>query len=111
MRTQHEPKLRPRMQRAIEELKHLVREHYPDATFSIERSPDNPRVIHLVATVDVPDTTEVADVVIDRMMQLQIEDKLPLFIIPVQPKERVLQMLREQEEARAERVTVPPLEP
>ena len=64
-----------------------------------------------MATVDVPDKGEGFDLVVDRMMELQIEEELPLFVIPVRPRERVLQMLREQEEARARHVTVPPLEP
>ena len=44
------------------------------------------------------------------MMQLQIEEILPLLVIPVRPRERVVQMLREQGEAPTKRVrpVVPP---
>jgi|SRR5581483_6492254 len=104
MKTEREPKLAPRMQAAIEELKGLVRERYPDATFRVTRSPENRRVMHLVATVDVEDRDEVMDVVIDRMMELQIEEKLPIFVIPVRPRERMLAMLRD----RAQRQPPPP---
>src|ERR671932_2549581 len=98
MRSEYEPKLRPRMQRAIAELKGLVQERYPDATFRVARSPEDPRSIHLVTTVDVPDTTEVVDAVIDRVLELQLQEKLPIHVIPVQPRERVLAMLKAERE-------------
>lgn len=87
------------MQAAIEELKALVRERYPDATFQVTRSPDDPRTLHLLTTVDVPDTTAVADVIIDRMMELRIQKHLPIFVVPVQPRQRALEMLRAEQQA------------
>ncbi|HZU07460.1 MAG TPA: hypothetical protein VFB73_15965 [Chloroflexota bacterium] len=105
MKTQRAPKLSPRMQAAIEELKALVRAHYPDATFRVARSPEEPGSIELIATVDAADTDAVLDVVIDRVLQFQLEDRLPIHVIPVRPRERVLAMLRE---AQAERGEAPP---
>lgn len=96
MKSEREPRVSPRMQRAVEELKGLVRERYPQATFQVTRSPDDRRSIHVVTTVDVPDTTEVVDAVLDRVLQLQIEEKLPVHVIPVRPRERALAMLRER---------------
>jgi hypothetical protein len=96
MKIQHEPKLIPRMRQAVTELENRVREQYPNAGFHVRRSTENPRIIHLMTTVDVEDRDEVMDVVIDRMMELQIEEKLPLFVIPVRPRARTLAMLREQ---------------
>jgi hypothetical protein len=99
MKTEREPKLAPRMQRALEELKGLVRERYPDATFRVTRSPEDPRSIHLMTTVDVEDTDAVLDVLIDRVMELQIEERLPIHVIPVRPRERVLAMLGAEQDA------------
>ena len=100
IRTQREPKLSPRMQAAVDELKRLVREHYPDATFRVVRSAEAPRIVHLWATVDVADIDEVLDVVIDRVTELQSEEHLPVHVIPVRPRERALEIMRQQEEAR-----------
>ncbi len=108
IRTEREPKLAPRMQTAIEELKGLVREHYPDATFHVTRNPEDPRSIHLMTIVDVPDTTEVVDAVLDRVLKMQIEEKLPVHVIPVRPRERVLAMLR-AEPATLHKDVQPPL--
>jgi hypothetical protein len=44
-------------------------------------------------------------VVTDRVLQFQLEDRLPIHVIPVRPRERVLAMLRE---AQAERGKAPP---
>ncbi len=111
MKTERAPRLAPRMQRAIEELKGLVRQHYPDASFRVTRSPEDRRVIDLMATVDVPDTDAVMDVVVDRVMQFQIEDRLPLHVIPVRPRERALAMSRAQEKERKQRVQPPAPQP
>jgi hypothetical protein len=111
MKTEREPKLAPRMQQAIEELKGLVRERYPEATFRVTRSPEDPRSIHLMTTVDVPDTTEVVDAVLDRVLDMQIEEKLPVHVIPVRPRERVLAMLRAEQEAPRKAGHMPPIQP
>jgi hypothetical protein len=109
MTTEREPKLRPRMHAAVEELKDLVPQHYPDATFRVARSPEKRRIVHLWTTVDVEDTDEVLDVVLDRVLHFQVEERLPIHVIPVRPRERVLAMLREAEEAKARRARRPSL--
>jgi len=63
----------------------MILQHYPDASFEVGRGQDDPAAIHLMTTVDVEDTDDVIDVVIDRLMQMQIEDDLPIFVIPVRP--------------------------
>jgi hypothetical protein len=85
------------MQIAIDELKQMIVEHYPEATFQVVRSPEDPHIVHLMATIDVSDKGEVFDLIVDRMMQFLIEDGLPLFVIPVRPRERVLAMRRGDE--------------
>ncbi len=36
------------------------------------------------------DTDAVVDIFIDRLLDLQVEEQLPLYVIPVRPLERVL---------------------
>ncbi len=63
------------MQHAVDELKGPVRERYPDASFRVTRSPEDGRIIHLMTTVVMPDTTEVVDAALERVLTLQLEDK------------------------------------
>lgn len=86
----------PRLEAALAELSGLIRRRYPEASFEISRGEDDPAAVHLTTTVDVEDTDEVVDLVIDRMMELQIEEGLPIFVIPTRPVERALQELRLQ---------------
>jgi len=83
-----------RLQRGLDELRGIILRRYPEATFEVSRGPDDPEAIHLTATVDVEDTEDVVDLVIDRMMELQIEENLPIFVIPTRPMERALEELR-----------------
>lgn len=84
----------PRVLRALDEFRRLIRQRYPDATFEVTRGIDDPEAIHLVATVDVDDLDEVADLVMDRMMELQIDEELPIFVIPERPISRTIEELR-----------------
>ncbi len=79
----------PRVQQALDELEALVRERYPEAQFRVSRGQDDPAAIHLTAIVDVDDTEDVVNLVIEREMALQIDEGLPIFVIPIQPLERV----------------------
>ena len=83
-----EPQVSASMQGALAELRGLIQRHYPDATFRVSRSPDDPEAVQLRAVVDVNDIDEVVDLVLERMMALQIEENLPVFVIPVQPVAR-----------------------
>jgi hypothetical protein len=85
--------LSPKMLAAVDELKSVVLNRYPDAQFRLSRGPDEPEAVHLKAIVDVDDLDEVVDLIIDRMMQFQIEDELPIWVVPIHPIERVAAML------------------
>src|SRR5262245_54488359 len=89
MTAQRAEDLSPRIRAAITELQGLILDQHPDATFRVTRSADDPVVIHLLATVDVEDTDAVLDAVVDRMMELQIAEELPIYVIPVRPARRV----------------------
>lgn len=84
------PKLNSRFRAALDELQTLIQHRYPQATFSVSRSQDDPAIVHLNTEVDVDDTDEVVDLVIDRMLELQVEEGLPVYVIPTRPLERIL---------------------
>jgi hypothetical protein len=77
----------PRLEEAMSELEALIARRYPDARFAAGEGED-PDGIYLRATVDVEDMGEVVDVFIDRLIELQVEEGLPLFVVAVRPRER-----------------------
>ena len=85
----------PRIRQALVELRAMVREQWPEASFEVSRGED-PEGIYLDATVDTEDTDEVMDVVIDRLLELQVEEGLPIYVIAGRPLERVLAHLRSE---------------
>ena len=78
MTTERTTPISPRAQAALSELQGMITRHYPDATFAVRRGVDDPQELELWTTVDVEDTDLVLDHVIDRVMELQIEEGLPL---------------------------------
>ncbi len=89
MRKERKPQLTPRMQGAIRELEGMILDRYPGTRFRVGPGQDDPAAVHLTAVVDTDDTEEVVDLVIDRMMELQIQEELPLFVIPIRSPARV----------------------
>jgi hypothetical protein len=87
--------LPPAMEKAINELKGTISERFPQASFVVEEGFD-PKGIYLVTTVDIADTDEVMDVVGDRLVELQVEEGLPIYVTSLRPIQRVLAELREQ---------------
>jgi len=61
-----------------------IRERYPDATFAVSMG-DDPDGIYLMATVDLEDTGEVLDAIMDRLLEVQIDEALPVYVIPIRP--------------------------
>jgi hypothetical protein len=49
--------------------------------------------------VDIADTDQVIDLVGDRLVELQADECLPVYVTPLRPIERVVAQLREQEQA------------
>ena len=91
-----EVEISPRMQAALDELKGLIIERFPDATFVVQEQYDPPGIA-LTATVDIEDTDEVFAVVVDRLIDLQVYESLPVYVVPLQPIERVRAEFREQQ--------------
>ena len=83
----------PRVQKALADLQGLIHGRYPAATFEVAPGED-PDGIYLTATVDVEDTDEVVDTIIDQLLEIQVEQRLPVYVIPVRPLRRVLEDLQ-----------------
>jgi len=77
--------LTPRLQRAVDELQHLIRQVDPLATFQVVPGED-PAGTYVLATVDVEDTELVMDAYMDRLLTLQIDEGLPLYVLPLHPR-------------------------
>jgi hypothetical protein len=78
--------------------KGLITARFPKATFIVEEGFD-PEGIYLLATVDIADTDEVIAVVGDRLVELQVDEGLPVYVTPLRPIERVIAQLRKREAA------------
>ena len=89
MRAKHWALDTPHMQAAIMELQGLILQHYPNTTFDVVHG-DDPTGIYVLATVDVEDTEAVVDIYIDRLLELQIDAGLTVYVVPVRPLARVL---------------------
>lgn len=84
------------MAAALDELRELIAAHYPQGSFVIEEG-DDPKGISLVATVDVEDTDEVVDLYGDRIIELQVDAGLPVYVAALRPVAHVFSELRGRE--------------
>jgi hypothetical protein len=98
MRPENPVSLTPRMEEAVQELKGMITTRFPLAGFVVEEGAD-PKGIYLVTTVDIADTDEVIDLVGDRLVELQVDEGLPIYVTPLRPIARVVAQLREREAA------------
>ena len=96
MKSENQIRLTPHMQEAIDELKRLITARFPQATFVVEEGFD-PEGVYLVTTVDIADTDDVIAVVGDRLVEMQVEEGLPVYVTPLRPLERVVAELRKRE--------------
>ncbi len=85
----------PEIQEALAEMRAFILERFPEATFRAYVG-DEPLGVYLATTVDVDDPDELLDVVIDRVLDLQIEQGIPLHVLPLRTPERNAKMLAEQ---------------
>lgn len=100
MKIEHDRLADPRMQAGVDELQELIRSRYPRTTFTVGEAED-PDGIYMRAIVDVDDIDEVTELFIDRMIDLQVEDGLPIYVVPVRTPERSAALRQRQQEARA----------
>lgn len=78
----------PRTQTALEELRIMILRHDPKASFTVTRGHDLEGIC-LDVIVDVDDVDEIAEVVTDRLVDMQVEEGLPVYVVPEWPPERI----------------------
>ena len=77
-----------RMTAAITEIQQLISTTFPNASYTTAPQ-DDPEGIQLIAMVDIEDTDKVVDCFIDRLLTLQLDERIPLYVIPVRSPNRV----------------------
>lgn len=92
-------RMTPRLQEAIAERKERITSRFPTTTFEQYQGED-PVGICLIAIVDIDDLEEVDRLYLDRMVDLQVEERLPLFVVPESTPERNRAINAEQDAAR-----------
>jgi hypothetical protein len=98
MKTENHAHLTPRIKEAIDELKGLITAHFSQAAFVVEEGFD-PEGTYLIPTVDIDDTDDVIAVVGDRLVEMQVDEGLPLYVTPLRPIDRVIAELQHRETA------------
>ncbi|MGH2616162.1 MAG: hypothetical protein ACRDJC_13040 [Thermomicrobiales bacterium] len=90
----------PRMEEALAEMKERITHRFPTTTFTMYQGED-PVGIYLIAIVDTDDLQEVRDLYSSRLVDLQVDEGLPLFVISEPTPERNAAILAEQDRERA----------
>jgi hypothetical protein len=98
MKNENHVHVTPRIKEALYELKGLITAHFPQTAFVVEEGVD-PEGVYLITTVDIADTDEVIAVIGDRLVELQVDEGLPIYVTPLRPIERVAAELRKREAA------------
>lgn len=83
------PSKKLRVQAAVNELMDTIRSKFPEVSFDVHPGAEDPRQTWIVADVDLDDPDEVLDLVIDRLLELQIEEGLPVHVLPAQAPQRM----------------------
>lgn len=81
MTVQWKPAPVKKIKEAAEELKRLIRARYPDAQFRLSKAGNDRYIWHLWTTVDIDDPEEVNDLIRDRELVMQDEERIPLYVI------------------------------
>lgn len=81
-------------QAALDELRKAISARYPSATFEIGADPDESASVLLWTTVDVDDPDEVLDHVMERLLELQVDERVPVHVVPIRTPERVAAYLK-----------------
>lgn len=91
-----------RIHEALETLRDLIAADYPDAVFSVFEH-DDPPGTYLRAVVDVDDTDEVRESYLGRLIDMQVDEALPVYVAVRPPRWRIEEMYEEHMRSRAER--------
>lgn len=104
MKSEHRFPLSPRMEPAIAEMKQTIAGRYPTTTFSVYEW-DDPVGIFLSAVVDTDDLEAVTGLILGRMADLQVDEGLPLFVVPQRTPERHAALLEREAQEQAVLIT------
>jgi hypothetical protein len=85
----------PRIAKAVAHLATRIRRAFPEALLE-EFIGEDPEGIYVRVTVDLDDPDQVIETIIDDLYETQVEQFLPVYVIPVQPLERVAEQLHER---------------
>lgn len=83
----------PRVAAAVKEVQDLILSKYPGTEFRIRRGED-PTGTYLVATVDLDEPDEVTDLVVNRLMDLLVDEGIFIVVVPVRTPERAAELRR-----------------
>ena len=91
--------LNSKMRAAVDELQALILAKFLSTTFDVG-DPDDPEGVYMRAIVDVDDTDEVTEVIIDRLVDLQVDEGLPIYVVTVRTPERQASARQRERESR-----------
>jgi hypothetical protein len=92
MRTERISVTDPKVTAALDELKGLTANRYPDASFEAFEGED-PEGVYLRATVDIEDSSDALIPVLEKLHELEVEQGLPIYVVTDQPLERIVEQL------------------
>jgi hypothetical protein len=75
----------PRIEPAFEEMRQLILQRFPQATFYVSYGED-PLGLYLNAVVDVEDPDEVYNLIEERLLHYQVRDALPIYVFAERPR-------------------------
>ncbi|MHB8574645.1 MAG: hypothetical protein ACYDCQ_04875 [Dehalococcoidia bacterium] len=78
------------MRAAIRELKQLVRARFPDANFGVTIGED-PFGVYLTVYLDIDDSDKVMDIMIDKLLEIQVDRQLSIYPMIAPSRRKVRQ--------------------
>jgi hypothetical protein len=82
------------IEQGIAGLKEMILARFPGTVFQAFPNTDPPG-IYLRVTVDIDDPDEVIDLILPRLVEMQLEEGLPIYPVAVRPIERIMSAVNE----------------
>lgn len=83
--------LSPQISGALHELKGIISEKYPSASYKVTFGLEDPFGLQLRPVVDLDDTEEVLDSCLDKLQEIQFQRGLPIQVFPERPEHRIIE--------------------
>jgi len=87
--------LDPPRQEAIVDLRDRISARYPTAEFALRHGIDDSDETYLRVTVDIDDPDEVLELVIDRLLELQLERGMHVYVLPIHSPEQTVHTMQQ----------------